>query len=175
VSRGQDFASFNAAARYFLEADIGVVEDGDCAVDACEDTAIYRVPWPSMGGDVAYCGYHLARYRHQNPDLWERLQDVVDEELSRFATRGNRFLTFEDVPERLFGARFQAVALLVDGTALYIEVEPDVTGIVRAVDRSLETVHEREISVDALREFLAWVEEEIGVHTWASEYGGDGG
>jgi len=170
-----DVHRFNAAARSILEADVGPVEGGSvsCGVGPCEESAVYRVPWPAMGGDVAYCGYHLARYRHQNPELWDRVQDAVDEDLTKFATRGNRFLTFEDVPERLFEADFQAVALLVDGTALFVEVEPDETGVVRAVDRSLESVHEREIPVGALAEFLQWVEEEIGVHIWASEFGGE--
>jgi hypothetical protein len=79
MSRGQDFARFNAGARAFLEPDIGPAEDEDCG--ACDNLAVYRVPWPSVG-DVAYCSDHLARYREQHPKLWNRVEEAVDEDLS---------------------------------------------------------------------------------------------
>lgn len=169
------FQRFNAAARFFLEANPVPVDDPSvsCAVGPCEDAPVYRVPWPHVGGEVEYCPYHLARYRSEHPDLWERVQNVVDEDLSKFATRGNRFLTFDEVPETLFDDEFQAVALLVDGNALYLEVDPEETGTLRRVDRSLEYIQERVIGVDSLGAFLEWVEDTVGVHDWAAGYGGE--
>lgn len=175
MSRGRGYAEFSSGLRSELAVDLGEVEDpsASCGASACEENPVYRVLWPSVGGDVAYCSYHLARYRTQHPDIWERVQHVVDDDLSKFTTRGNRFLTFEDLPQTLFDNGFRAAALLVDGSGLYVEVEPEETGTIRRVNRSLEVEQEREIDVDALGEFLAWVEENVGVHTWATEYGGE--
>lgn len=57
-----------------------------------------------------------------------------------YATRGDRSLTFQDVPETLFGGEFRAAALLVDGTALYLETDVMDIGTVRVVNRSLDVV-----------------------------------
>jgi len=165
MSRGQDFARFNAGARTFLEPDIGPIEDEDCS--ACDSPAVYRVPWPSVG-DVAYCSYHLARYRELHPKLWNRVDQAVDEDLSALATRGDRFLTFCDVPETLFGDDFHAIALLADGRALYCEREPEGTVTYRAVHPSLEVTAERELDLEDEQAFLQWVEHEFGVHHWAT-------
>ena len=84
MSRGQDYSRFNASVRSALKPDLGPVDDEPCAVGACDDDAVYRVPWPQVGGDVAYCPYHLARYREQHPDLWERVEEAVDDDLSAY-------------------------------------------------------------------------------------------
>jgi len=171
---GQSFARFNAAARQFYEPDIGLTGDDDegCSIGPCEDDAVYRVPWPT-GGEVAYCPYHLARYRALYPELWDAVQEAIDDDLSAYATQGDRFLTFEDIPETLFSEDFRAIALLTDGRALY-EREHEDTVIFRAVDRSLEDPTEREVDREHLDAFVDWVEHEIGVHCWAGEHGGDG-
>jgi hypothetical protein len=54
MSRGR-FPQFNSAARSFLEADPGPVDDESCGVGQCDLDAVYRVPWHSVGGDIAYC------------------------------------------------------------------------------------------------------------------------
>jgi|GEM_PF-4661517 hypothetical protein len=169
MSRGGSYARFNAAARHFLEADIGPVAGEDCAVDACDDSAVFRVPWPSVGGDIAYCGYHLARYHEQHPDLFDRVQDVVDEDLTALATRGDRFLTFDTVPETLFDETFEAIALLSDGTALYEEREPGEDVTYSSVDRRLEVRDQRVVDRAFTGEFLAWVDENRGVHEWSDD------
>lgn len=107
MSHGQDFSRFNSAAQTSLEADVGPVEaDAECAVGPCDDDAVYRVPWPQFGGDVAYCPYHLARYRNEYRDEWQRVQEHVDDDLFAFATRGDRFLSLADVPTKIRGGRF---------------------------------------------------------------------
>jgi len=92
MSRGKQFPQFNAAARDWLEADVGVVDNPStsCGVGACDEPAVYRVPWHSVGGDIAYCSYHLARYRELHPELFERVQAAVNEDLTALATRGDR-------------------------------------------------------------------------------------
>lgn len=117
-------------------------------------------------------GYYIARYRAQHPELWARLQVAVEEELSVYATRGDRFLTFQDVPETLFGGEFCAAALLVDGTALYLETDVTDAVIIRAVNRSLDVVQEVEVKAESLEAFLGWIETTIGGHTWADSHGG---
>lgn len=168
MSRGADSAHTIAD----LDVALGPVEETECAIRCCSKPAVYRVPYPVVDGAIAFCGYHLARYRTQYPDLWARLQEAVEEELSVYATRGDRFLTFQDVPETLFGGEFRAAALLVDGTALYLETDVTDAGTVRAVNRSLDIVQEVEVKADSLEAFLGWVETTIGVHTWADGHGG---
>ncbi len=180
MSRGERFQRFNAGARDWLETDVGPVDDPDtsCGVSPCEADPVYRVPWHSVGGDIAYCSYHLARYRELHPDLFERVQDAVDEDLSALATRGDRFLTFDAVPESLFNEEFIAVALLATGHALYEEDDPDEIVEYRTVDRRLEEVSSTEAARGRAGEFLHDIEEELGVHEWADEieaalYGGE--
>jgi len=179
MSRGRNFARFNAGARSTLEADVGPVDDESCGVDPCDSDAVYRVPWPQFGGDIAYCPYHLARYRHQHPDLWERLQQAVDDELSALATRGDRFFTLNGVPGKLFDEEFVAIALLATGEALYEEVDPDDLVLYLTVDRSLEETSRTEVARDRAGEFLTDLEQDLGVHEWADDveaalYGGEG-
>lgn len=139
MSRGQNFLRFNAAGRSLLEADVGSVDDEDCQVGSCDDDADYRVPRPGLGGDVAYCPYHLARYRAEYPDEWERVQED-DDDLYAYATRGDRFLVLDDVPTKIRGGRYRRVGLTVLGSALYEQVQPDEDGLVTyvLVDRELE-------------------------------------
>ena len=103
----------------------------------------YRLPWPQIGGDVSYCEYHLARYRENHPEIWERvrtLEDVEDPDV--YAVIGSRFLTLDKVPEEISvdGEKMRRVALSVDGCALFDSAEPDEEGTVRfvTVDRSLD-------------------------------------
>jgi hypothetical protein len=166
MSRGERFSQFNARARSFLEADVGPVDDEPCGIGPCEDDAVYRVPWPSVGGDIAYCGYHLARYREQHPDLFDRVQEAVDEDLTAYATCGHRFLTLDDVPETLFDEEFVAIALLATGRALYKEDDPGETVTYIAVDRTLEEESSIEVARSQAGDFLREVESSLGVHEW---------
>jgi len=178
MSRGR-FPQFNAAAQSFLEADVGPADPAvSCGVGGCDTGAVYRVPWPSVGGDIAYCGYHLARYRAQHPELFERVQAAVDDDLTAHATRGARFLTFEEIPEQLFAEQFVAIALLASGHALYEEADPEEFVAYRTVDRGLETQSSTEVSRERAGEFLRDVEQRLGVHAWSDDalaalYGGE--
>lgn len=100
MSRGQNFSTFNGSVRSALEPDVGPADGDHCSVDPCDSDAVFRVLWPSIGGDVAYCGYHLARYCEQYSDLWKRVGEAVDDNLSTYATRGTWFLIFDAVSER---------------------------------------------------------------------------
>jgi len=153
MSRGKQFPQFNAAARDWLEADVGVVDNPStsCGVGACDEPAVYRVPWHSVGGDIAYCSYHLARYRELHPDLFDRVQAAVDEDLTTHATRGDRFLTFEEVPEQLFDQTFVAIGLLATGHALYEEADPDELVEYRTVDRRLDAQSSTEVAREQRR------------------------
>lgn len=171
MSRGRDAQSVVGSGS--PAAAVGPVENVECAIRCCSEPAVYRVPWPAAGSSVALCGYHLARHRAQHPAHWAHLEAAVDDELSVYATRGDRFLTFEAVPETLFEKQFRAIALLVDGTGLYPEQDVEDVGTVRAVDRSLQITNEVEVAVEDLPGFLGWVETHIGVHSWAEKYGGE--
>lgn len=182
VSRGHGYAEFTSGLRSELAVDLAEVEDpsASCGASTCEENPVYRVPWPSVGGDVAYCSYHLARYREQHPELWARVEEVVDEDITAFATQGDRFLTFENVPETLFGDEFRAIALLVTGHALFEELEPGKIVEYRTVDRRLEEQDSHTVQRGSAGEFLQDVEETIGVHNWAPDvegalYGGEAG
>lgn len=146
MSRGESFARFNSAARSYLDPDIGPVENEDCSVGACESVAAYRVPWPSIG-DVAYCSHHLARYRYHHPDLFERVQAHVEEDLTPLATRGNRWLALEEVPERIRGGRYRRVGVTARGYALFERVEPDEDGLVTYVGGDLSPAEEDVLEV----------------------------
>jgi len=165
------FQRFNAGVRSALEADVGPVDDAECGVGPCKTGPVYRVPWHSVGGDIAYCGYHLARYREQHPELFKRVQEAVDEDLSVLATRGDRFLTFEKVPNRIGvdGVEFVAVALLATGNALFEEDSPDDTVVYIVVDRCLEEDSWTEVARGRAGEFLRDIEDRLGVHEWADD------
>lgn len=137
---GESFARFRAGIQDALETHVGPVENEPYAVDPCPDDAIYRVPWPAVGGDVAYWLCHLARYREQHPGLWERVQEATGDNLSAFATRGNRFLSLADIPTRIWGGRYRRVGLAEVGYALYEQTAPDENALVTAVpvNRELE-------------------------------------
>jgi len=166
MSRGQDFARFTSGLGAALEVDIGAVDDEPCAVGPCDSEAVFRVPWPSVGGDVAFCSFHLARYRARHPDLWERVQNAVGDDLSAHATRGNRFLTFDEIPQQLFDGEFEAIALLATGEALFEEIDPDQEVSYRTVDRRLEETDRITLSLENAGEFLEWISQERGVHHW---------
>ncbi len=168
MSRGQDFARFNSAARAFLNPDVGPVEDEACAVGACPDAAVYRVPWPQFGGDVAYCSFHLARYRHDHPELFERVQETVDDDLSALATQGQRWLSLEAVPVRIRQGRYRRVGVTALGYALFEATEPDEDGRVTyvLVDRNLEYRDAIQVSSERSGAFLEDFDERRGFHEW---------
>jgi hypothetical protein len=170
VSRGRDFTRFNAGARQFLSPDIGPVEAEDCSVGACVDAAVYRVPWPSIG-DVAYCSHHLARYRYHHPDCFERVQEHVDEDLTALATRGNRWLALEEVPERIRGGRYRRVGVTARGYALFESVEPDTDGCVTyvLVDRDLSHTASIRVPSDRSGEFLETFDQRRGFFEWEND------
>ena len=171
MSRGERFSRFNAGVRSALKADLGAVDHEECGVSPCERDAVYRVPWPVVGGDIVYCPYHLARYRALHPDLFERVQEAVDEDLTALATRGDQFLTFDDVPDRINveGVEFVAVALLATGNALFEEASPDDTVVYIVVDRCLEENGRTEVARTHAGEFLRDIENRLGVHQWADD------
>lgn len=178
---GESYAQFNAAARDYLDGDIGPAEDQDCAVGACEIAAVYRVPWPQFGGDVEYCPYHLARYRHEHPELWEQLQDAVDEELSAFATRGDRFLDLEDVPKQIRAGRYRRVGLTARGYGLFVETEPSDSEVRYVlIDRALEDyLDSLPVPANRTGPFLQAFEQRRGFHAVDPQFrdllfGGDG-
>jgi len=180
MSRGERFKQFNAGARDWLETDVGPVDDPNtsCGVGPCEADAVFKVPWPEFGGDVAFCEYHLARYEERHPDLFGRVQEAVDDDLTAAATRGHRFLTFDEIPEQLFDEEFVAIALLATGNALYEEADPGDTVEYVVVDRRLEEDSRTEVAREKAGEFLRDVEQRVGVHDWADDtaaalYGGE--
>lgn len=86
-----------------LEPDVGAVDEHElCECGHCDRPQEHRVPWPHIGGDVAHCDYHLARYRENNPDIWDRLRalDGVDDP-DIYAVIGSRFLTLDEVPSEI--------------------------------------------------------------------------
>lgn len=167
VSRGQDFSRFNASARSYLEPEVGPVEDPDqgCEVGACDESAVYRVPWPNFGGDIAYCGFHLARYRHEHGELWERFQGAPVDDPDEFACRGQQFLALGEVPEKIRGGRYRCVALTQLGLALYEQTTPD-DGVVTyvLVDRSPEYDDALRVEADRASEFLHDFDRRRGVY-----------
>ncbi len=168
MSRGQGFASFNSVARGFLTPDVGPVEDEDCGVANCEDGAVYRVPWPQFGGDVAYCPFHLARYRDQYPDIFERVQAAVDEDLTALATRGQRWLSIEEVPVRIRQGRYRRVGVTARGFALFEATEPDEDGQVTyvLVDRNLDYRDAIQVSSEQCGAFLEDFDDRRGFFEW---------
>lgn len=81
--------------------EVGPVDNVECAIRCCSEPAIYRIPRPAAGSSVALCSYHLARHRVTTPSAGP-LEAVADDELSAYATGGDRFLTFVAVPQTLF-------------------------------------------------------------------------
>lgn len=154
-----------------LEPDVGAVNvDDSCEQsDHCDRDQQYRVPWPQIGGDVALCDYHLARYRQLNPEIWERVRDLdgVDDP-DMYAVVGDRFLTLDEIPETIGvdGEKMRRVALGVDGFALYDSAEPHDDGTVRfsTVSRDLEARETVEVALGRGHEFLGWYRAEEGVH-----------
>lgn len=171
MSRGESFSRFNAGACSFLEADVGPVDEEDCAVGPCGDDAVYRVPWPQFGGDVAYCPYHLTRYRSSYREEFKRVQEHVDDDLSAFATRGDRFLTLDDVPTRIRGGRYRRVGLTELGYGLYEETNPDSNGLVTyvLVNRHLGYTDALRVPSERAGEFLDEFNTERGIHEWDPE------
>lgn len=130
MSRGR-FPQFNAAARSWLEADVGPVDDEPCGVGPCDEDVVYRVSWPSVGGDVAYCGFHLARYLGR--DLFGhgigRLKDRDDPD---FEKGDQRLVRDEKVsePGEMIRDRIQGIDRL-SVAAVWMQVE-------RELDRTPE-------------------------------------
>ncbi len=76
-----DSQPWYSGAHRALVPEVGPVDEhGLCECGHCDREQSYRLPWPEIGGDVAYCGYHVARYRHHDRELRERIRslDVVD-------------------------------------------------------------------------------------------------
>jgi hypothetical protein len=167
-----------------LRPDVGPVEDHAlCETGHCDRPQAYRVPWPVIGGDVALCDYHLARYRQMNPEIWERmraLEDIEDPDIHTVV--GDRFVTLDDVPEEISvdGEKMRRVALVVDGWALFDSAEPEDDGTVRfvTVDRGLEPRESVSIDRSSAGEFVTWFRQHEGIHELDPDarralYGGD--
>ncbi|QKY17756.1 hypothetical protein [Halorubrum sp. CBA1229] len=153
-----------------LEPDVGAVDEHElCECGHCDRPQEYRVPWPHIGGDVAYCDYHLARYRENNSDIWDRLralEGVDDPDI--YAMIGSRFLTLDEVPSEISvdGEKMRRVALGVDGWALFDSAEPDEDGTVRfvTVDRELEPRESVAIDRSSAGKFVTWYRRHEGIH-----------
>lgn len=154
-----------------LRPDVGIVHENESCEqsDHCDREQRYRVPWPQIGGDVALCDYHLARYRKLNSEIWGRiraLDDVEDPDIH--AVIGNRFLTVDEVPEEIAvdGEKMRRVGLGVDGRALFDSAVPDDDGSVRfvTVDRSLEPHGSIEIHRSSAGAFVSWYRSHEGIH-----------
>ena len=177
--------AFEARTRASLRPDVGPVEEhGLCETAHCDREQRYRVPWPVIGGDVAYCAYHLARYRAINPEIWERVRDLdaVDDP-DEYVGVGRRFVTLDEIPEEVAvdGERMRRVALGVDGWALFDSAEPDDDGTVRfaTVDKDLEPRESVSIDRSSAGEFVSWFREHEGIHDLDPDardalHGGDG-
>lgn len=153
-----------------LEPDVGAVDGHDlCECGHCDRPQEYRVPWPQIGGDVAYCDYHLARYRENHPEIWERVRalDIVDDP-DIYAVVGRRFVSLDEVPSEISvdDEKMRRVALGVDGWALFDSAEPDQDGSVRfvTVDRDLEPRESVEINRSDAGEFVNWFRRHEGIH-----------
>ncbi|WP_281195811.1 hypothetical protein [Halorubrum sp. F4] len=153
-----------------LRPDVGPVDKHAlCETGHCDRKQRYRVPWPQFGSDVALCDFHLARYRHINPEIWGRIRALDDvEDPDRYAVIGNRFLTLDEVPEEIAvdGEKMRRVALCVDGWALFDSAEPDDDGTVRfvTVNRGLEPRESIEIHRSSGGEFVDWFRQHEGIH-----------
>lgn len=153
-----------------LRPDVAPVDEHAlCETGHYDREQCYRVPWPQFGGDVAYCAYHLARYRHNHPEIWERIRAIDDvEDPDKFVVIGDCFLTLEDVPEEIEvdGERMRRVALAVDGLALFDSADPDEDGAVRfrIVACDLEPRETVEIPREHAGRFLDWYRTHKGVH-----------
>ena len=163
-------AAHEKRVRSNLRPNVGPVDDHElCECGHCDREQRYRVPWPEFGGDVAYCDYHLARYRELNPEIWNRLRDLeAVEDPTRYAGIGRRFITLDEVPAEISvdGEKMRRVALGVDGFALFDSAEPDEDGQVRfvTVDKGLEPRDSVSIDRSSAGEFVDWVRTHEGVH-----------
>ncbi|WP_435147628.1 hypothetical protein [Halobaculum sp. P14] len=160
ANRGRSIAARDAQIRRELEPDVGPLDDdADCDAGPCTESAVFAVPAPE-GGEARYCPYHVAWFRQQNPEIWERLEAaperVLDEDPNDFATVGNRFVALADAPETLADDTLVRVALLVNGQALYESEEPDEAETVDyvAVNRRLDVTASAKVPVEKAGEWL---------------------
>lgn len=180
---GGEFHAFNGAARDYLEPDVGPVESGDCeGASACDDEAVYRVPWPAFGGDVALCPYHLARFRRQRGDAWAEVEAAEVPDPNEYVTRGDRFVALEELPPKVRDGDFRRVGLTQLGYGLYEAAEPDDEGRVTylLVDRKLDALDTLRVSRDRAGEFLETFDSRRGIFAWDDDVleslrGGGGG
>lgn len=170
MSRGRNFARFNAGARAALTTDVGPVDEASaqaCGCEPCDLNALFRVPWPHFGGDVAYCGYHLARYRAEHPDLFRQVADAFPC-LGSLTTRGDRFVDLDEVPPKIRAGYYRRVGLDQLGHAIYESVEPDANGRVLylEVDRTLDYQDARRVDAEQAGTFLRWLDDHRGIYAW---------
>ena len=162
--------AFEKRTRSNLRPDVGPVDEHAlCETGHCDREQRYRVPWPAIRGDVAYCPFHLARYRALNPEIWQRLRDLeVVEDPDTYAVVGQRFVTLDEVPKEIGvdGEKMRRVALGVDGWALFDSAEPDDDGTVRfvTVDKDLEPRESVSVDRSSAGEFVTWFRQHEGVH-----------
>lgn len=166
MSRGAGFHNFSGGVRAALEVDIGPVEDEPCEVGPCNSSAVYRLPWPVIGGDIACCAFHLARYRDQHPELYQHVQEHANEDLDDLATVGDRFLHWDEVPPRIRAGDFRRVLLDDLGYALFEAVRPREDGgvVYLLVKRSLDTVDAKVVHRSKAGEFIGAYRSERGVY-----------
>jgi hypothetical protein len=146
-----------------LEPDVGSV-DGDVKCGGrCEEAAVYRVPWPHIGGDVAYCGYHLACYKHDHPEIWARIRSGPFDDPEDYTEIGDRFISFDEIPTKLRDETMRRVCLDHEGYALFESVRPNDGEVTYTrVDRTLNEIESRSVRRGATGEFLGWFLQETG-------------
>lgn len=166
----EERSAYEKHTRSNLEPDIGAVDEHElCECGHCDRPQEYRVPWPQIGGDVAYTEYHPARYRVNHPDIWEHVRavDGVDDP-DAYAVIGSRFLPLDEVQSEISvdSEKMSRVALGVDGWAPFDSAEPDEDGGVRfvTVSRDLEPRESVTINRSSAGEFLTWYRHHEGIH-----------
>lgn len=146
-----------------LEPDVGPVEGEECEA-RCDEDAVYRVPWPHIGGDVAYCGYHLACYKHDQPEIWDRVRSGPYPDPQKYVEVGNRFISLDEIPEKIRSETFRRICLDHEGYALFESSEPDDEGYVTyiRVDKTLGAFERNRVRKEISGELLGWYQQEIG-------------
>ena len=147
-----------------LEPDVGPVEGDDECEATCEEEAVYRVPWPHIGGDTALCGYHLACYRHDQPEIWERIRSGPFPDPEDFAVVGTRFVSLDEIPTKIRDETFRRVCLDHEGAALFESMTPDADGYVTyiRVNRCLDEFERNRVRKEITGELLGWYKQNIG-------------
>jgi hypothetical protein len=151
-----------------LQPDVGPVDDIECEA-RCEAEAVYRVPWPHIGGDTALCGYHLGCYRHDQSDIWGQVRTGPFEDPDDYVEIGTRFVSLDEIPDEIRDGNYRLICLDSEGYALY-EGKPDdghVTFL--RVDSRLNDIERNTVRQEIVGELIGWYRQNIGWRRLAPE------